>query len=110
MVSDLARLVSERPLVEVDLMPAVEIQAFVSFLFCLSVTAPAWPAYRSSLTQAARTSEQPWPVRRALIHSRPAAVSRWKPTQVWQPERLGTLRLFADCPRAVARWLCVLVP
>src|SRR5207244_6266168 len=101
--SDLARPLSDRPLAAPESMLVVETRVFVSFLVYLSVTALAWPACRSSLTQVAKTLEQAWLVRHALIHSRRAVVARWDSIQVWGLELLGLLRLFAGCPRAVAR-------
>src|ERR1041385_4584466 len=107
MGSDLARWGSERSLAAVQLMPAVETGAVVSFLFYLSVTALAWPACCSSQSKVAKTSEQASLAQRALIHFRLAAVSHWKPGQVWEPDRLGPQRLFAGNRRGVAQLLCV---
>src|ERR1041385_3756560 len=105
---NLARLASERSLAAPEsTLSAVETGAAVSFLFYLSVTALAWPAYCSSQSKVAKTSEQASLAQRVLIHFPPAAVSHWKPRQASEPGRLGPQRLFAGNQRGVAQWLCV---
>src|SRR5206468_9858544 len=104
-VSELARLVSERPLAAQESMPAAETPVSVSStIFSLSGPALSWRACRSLLGQAAaKTREQAWLVRRAPVHSAPG-VEYWSESrQVREPERLVLPRPFGGTPRSVAQ-------